>query len=99
MTGELSVPSIANARHMRRADSGLFNSAVEASRNYVTASPCVNLLKLDAEHPRTRVLSEDGIRAFWHGPDQASKMRRDGASREISLDPRVFRIDPILTPT
>jgi integrase len=63
-------PSVANARHMRRAASGFFNWAAEAGRDYVTASPCVNLPKLDAEHPRTRVLSEDEIRIFWHGLDR-----------------------------
>ncbi|WP_454616511.1 tyrosine-type recombinase/integrase [Bradyrhizobium cenepequi] len=60
-------PSVSNARHMRRAASGLFNWAAEAGRDYVAASPCVNLPKLDNEHPRTRVLSEDEIRIFWHG--------------------------------
>jgi integrase len=64
------VPSVANARHMRRAASGLFDWAAEAGRDYVTASPCVNLPKLDPEHPRTRVLSEDEIRTFWHGLDR-----------------------------
>jgi integrase len=68
--GALGVPSVANARHMRRAASGLFNWAAEAGRDYVTASPCVNLPKLDPEHPRTRVLSEDEIRIFWHGLDR-----------------------------
>ncbi len=70
VAGKLGVPSVANARHMRRAASGLFNWAAEAGRDYVTASPCVNLPKLDPEHPRTRVLSEDEIRIFWHGLDQ-----------------------------
>jgi integrase len=56
---------------MRRAASGLFNWAAEAGRDYVTASPCVNLPKLDEEHARTRVLSEDEIRSFWHGLDRA----------------------------
>ena len=55
---------------MRRAASGLFNWAAEAGRDYVTASPCVNLPKLDPEHPRTRVLSESEIRIFWHGLDR-----------------------------
>src|SRR5246127_4206364 len=68
--GKLGVPSVANARHMRRAASGLFNWAAEAGRDYVTASPCVNLPKLDPEHPRTRVLSEEEIRIFWHGLDR-----------------------------
>jgi integrase len=63
-------PSISNARHMRRAATGLFNWAAEAGREYVTASPCVNLPKLDAEHPRERVLSADEIRTFWHGLDR-----------------------------
>jgi integrase len=70
VAGKLGVPSIANARHMRRAASGLFNWAAEAGRDYVTASPCVNLPPLDPEHPRTRVLSEDEIRVFWHGLDR-----------------------------
>ena len=70
VAGRLGVPSVANARHMRRAASGLFNWAAEAGRDYVTASPCVNLPKLDPEHPRTRVLSEDEIRVFWHGLDR-----------------------------
>jgi len=61
---------VSNARHMRRAASGLFNWAAEAGRDYVTASPCVNLPKLDPEHPRTRVLSEDEIRIFWQGLDR-----------------------------
>jgi len=63
-------PSIANARHMRVAASGLFNWAAEAGRNYVSASPCVNLPKLDKEHPRTRVLTPQEIRIFWHGLDR-----------------------------
>ncbi|WP_256806322.1 site-specific integrase [Bradyrhizobium sp. Bra64] len=63
-------PSVSNARHMRRAASGLFNWAAEAGRDYVTASPCVNLPKLDTEHPRDRVLSEDEIRTLWHGLDR-----------------------------
>jgi len=55
---------------MRKAASGLFTWAAEAGRDYVTASPCVNLPKLDPEHPRTRVLSEDEIKTFWHGLDR-----------------------------
>src|SRR5262249_10571639 len=46
------------------------NWAAEAGRDYVTASPCVNLPKLDPEHPRTRVLTENEIRTFWHGLDR-----------------------------
>jgi integrase len=70
VAGKLGVASVANARHMRRAASGLFNWAAEAGRDYVTASPCINLPKLDPEHPRTRVLTEDEIRTLWHGLDR-----------------------------
>jgi integrase len=70
VAGKFGVPSVANARHMRRAASGLFNWAAEAGRDYVTASPCINLPKLDEEHPRDRVLTEDEIRIFWHGLDR-----------------------------
>jgi integrase len=69
VAGKHGVPSIANARHMRRAASGLFTWAAEAGRDYVTASPCINLPKLDPEHPRNRVLSEDEIRTLWRGLD------------------------------
>jgi hypothetical protein len=62
--------SVCNARHMRRAASGLFNWAAEAGRDYVTTSPCVNLPKLDEEHPRERVLTADEIMIFWHGLDR-----------------------------
>ena len=71
VAGKFGVPSVSNARHMRKAVSGLFNWAAEAGRDYVTASPCVNLPKLDPEHPRTRVLSEEEVRIFWHGLDRA----------------------------
>jgi integrase len=74
VAGQLGKPSVANARHMRKAASGLFNWAAEAGRDYVTASPCVNLPKLDPEHPRTRVLNEAEIRTFWHGLDRDDLM-------------------------
>ena len=38
VAGKLGAPRSANARHMRRAASGLFNWAAEAGRDYVTAS-------------------------------------------------------------
>jgi integrase len=71
VAGRHGKASVSNARHMRRAASGLFNWAAEAGRDYVSASPCVNLPKLDEEHARTRVLTEDEIRTFWHGLDRA----------------------------
>ncbi|WP_027556624.1 site-specific integrase [Bradyrhizobium sp. Cp5.3] len=72
--GLFGRPSVSNARHMRKATSGLFNWAAEAGRDYVTASPCINLPKLDPEHPRTRVLTEDEIRILWHGLDRHELM-------------------------
>jgi integrase len=70
VNGELGKPSISNARHVRRALSAMFNWAAEAGRDYVTASPCINLPPLDEEHARTRVLTEDEIRTLWHGLDR-----------------------------
>jgi integrase len=69
VAGKFGVASISNARHMRKAASALFRWCAEAGRDYVSASPCINLPPLDAEHPRTRVLTEDEIRIFWHGLD------------------------------
>jgi integrase len=68
--GEFGKPSIANARHMRRAASAMFKWAAEAGRDYVSASPCVNLPPLDEEHPRDRVLSVDEIKTLWRGLDR-----------------------------
>jgi integrase len=76
VAGKLGVPSVANARHMRRAASGLFTWAAEAGRDYVTASPCINLPELDKEHPRNRVLTADEIRTFWHGLDRDDRKTR-----------------------
>jgi integrase len=70
VAGKLGVPSVANARHMRRAASAMFSWAAEAGRDYVSASPCINLPKLDEEHPRDRVLTEDEIRTLWLGLDR-----------------------------
>jgi integrase len=70
VTGQFGKPSVSNARHMRRAASAMFSWAAEAGRDYVTASPCVNLPPLDEEHPRDRVLSEHEIRTLWHGLDR-----------------------------
>ncbi|MCK1669742.1 MULTISPECIES: integrase family protein [unclassified Bradyrhizobium] len=65
-------PSVSNARHMRKAASGMFRWALR--REYITANPCSDLEPLDPEHPRTRVLSEDEIRIFWHGLDREDLM-------------------------
>jgi integrase len=72
LEGKFGVPSISNARHMRRAVSGLYTWAGEAGRDYVseTCRPCFNLPKLPKEHARERVLTEDEIRIFWHGLDR-----------------------------
>src|SRR6516162_9180284 len=73
LEGKFGVPSISNARHMRRAVSGLYTWACEAGRDHVseTCQPCFNLPKLPKEHARERVLTEDEIRIFWRGLDRA----------------------------
>jgi integrase len=65
-------PSVANARHARRAISGLYTWASEAGRDYVPVDcrPAANLPKLPPEHPRERVLTADEIRIFWNGLDR-----------------------------
>src|SRR6516164_2796998 len=70
--GKLGVASISNARHMRRAVSGMYNWAAEAGRDYVpaTCQPCLKLPKLPKEHARDRVLTSEEIRIFWHGLDR-----------------------------
>jgi len=68
--GKLGKPSISNARHVRKALSGLFSWSSEAGRDYTSSSPCINLPPLPTEHPRTRVLSADEIRTLWHGLDR-----------------------------
>jgi integrase len=68
--GKLGKPSISNARHVRKALSGLFRWSCEAGRDFVDASPCVNLPRLPVEHPKTRVLAEHEIVALWHAADR-----------------------------
>jgi integrase len=70
--GKFGVASVSNARHMRRAVSGLYNWAAEAGRDYVpaTCQPCLKLPKLPKEHARDRVLTAEEIRIFWHGLDR-----------------------------
>jgi integrase len=72
LEGKFGKPSRSNARHMRRAVSGLYSWAGEAGRDYVPEScrPCFNLPKLPKEHARKRVLNENEIRTLWHGLDR-----------------------------
>jgi hypothetical protein len=70
VAGRMGKPSASNARHMRRAVSGLFRWAAQPSRGYVSASPCINLEPLDREPPRTRKLSPDEIAVLWRGLDR-----------------------------
>jgi integrase len=64
--------SVSNARHMRRAVSGMYSWAAEAGRDFVpaTCQPCLKLPKLPREHARDRVLSAEEIRIFWRGLDR-----------------------------
>jgi integrase len=72
LDGKFGMPSVSNARHTRRAVSGLYSWAAEAGRDFVpeTCRPCFNLPKLPKEHARERVLTADEIRIFWHGLDR-----------------------------
>lgn len=72
LEGRFGRPSASNARHMRRAVSGLYSWAAEAGRDYVpeTCRPCFNLPRLPQEHARKRVLTEDEIRTLWHSLDR-----------------------------
>jgi integrase len=69
MAGKFGVPSVSNARHVRRAVSGMYNWAALPSNNYVpeTCQPCLRLEELPTELPADRVLSADEIRTFWNG--------------------------------
>jgi integrase len=66
--GETCTPSMSNRRHMRRSLSSMFKWA--AQEGYVDGSPCVNLPPLDPEKARTRVLTDEEIKTFWHGLDR-----------------------------
>jgi integrase len=70
--GKFGAASVSNARHMRRAISGMYNWAAEAGRDFVpaTCQPCLKLPKLPREHARDRVLSAEEIRIFWSGLDR-----------------------------
>jgi integrase len=69
--GKLGKASVSNARHMRRALSGLYNWAADPEQDFVpvTCQPCIKLGKLK-EYPAERFLSEAEIRTLWHGLDR-----------------------------
>jgi integrase len=60
--------SVSTVRHMRKAASSFFGWCVE--EGLIENSPATHLGALDAEHGRSRVLTEDEIRIFWHGLDR-----------------------------
>jgi integrase len=66
--GKFGVASASNARHMRRATSGMYNWAAEAGRDYVpaTCQPCLKLPKLPKEDSRDRVLRADELKTLWN---------------------------------
>jgi len=80
VAGKLGVPSVANARHMRRAASGLFNWAAEAGRDYVTASPCINL-------PQARPRASAHSRPVRRGDQDFLARPRPGRPALGSQDP------------
>jgi integrase len=86
--GKHGVASVSNARHMRRAVSGMYNWAAEAGRNYVpvTCQPTLKLPKLPQEHPRNRVLTEDEIRILWRGLDRDDLPWNRGTRLALKLE-------------
>ena len=82
VAGKFGKPSVANARHMRKAAKAMFGWAAE--RGFISASPCVHLGRLDREFPRSRVLSEQEIRTLWHGLDRADVAASSRSSRHRS---------------
>lgn len=60
--------SVSTVRHMRKAASSFFGWCVE--QGLIENSPATHLGALDAEHGRSRVLSEDEIKVLWHGLDR-----------------------------
>jgi hypothetical protein len=86
VAGKFGVPSVSNTRHMRKAVSGLFNWAAEAGRDYVTASPCVNLPKLDrSTRARGSPLSHCGRRRRMHGRGRPANVET-GSARAADED-------------
>ena len=60
--------SVATVRHLRKAASSFFGWCVE--QGLIENSPATHLGALDPEHGRSRVLTEQEIRVFWHGLDR-----------------------------
>jgi len=71
LDGKYGVASVSNARHMRRAVSGIIagrrKRAATSSRR---PAAWFNLPQLPVEHARERVLNAEEIRKFWHGLDR-----------------------------
>src|SRR6516164_8956995 len=90
--GKFGVASVSNARHMRRAVSGMYNWAAEAGRDYVpaTCQPCLKLPKLPREHARDRVLTAEEIRIFWHGLDRLDLPWDRGTRLALKLSNKQF---------
>jgi integrase len=60
--------SVSTVRHMRKSASSFFGWCVE--QGLIENSPATHLGALDPEHGRSRVLTEEEIRIFWHGLDR-----------------------------
>lgn len=61
----------------------MFNFAVE--RDVITISPCYSIKAPTKENRRDRLLSEDEIKAFWHGLDKASMSESTKLALKLQL--------------
>src|SRR6478752_5865904 len=99
VAGKFGKPSVSNARHMRKAASGLFNWAAEAGRDYVTASPCgqtkTPALSRRARNPTTDDLNRDDYEerskqsATITWQSDAESVNRRGLLRPAAPPPRL----------
>ena len=61
----------------------MFNFAVE--RDIITITPCYGVKAPSKENRRERVLSEDEIKSFWHGIDNASMFETSKLALKLQL--------------
>ena len=72
-----------NANRVQALISSIFSFAVDA--DLIEANPCFRLRKRAPERPRTRVLSEPEIRAFWYGIVLPPVSRAVGLALRLAL--------------
>lgn len=71
------------ANRVQSVLSGMFGFAIDAA--LTETNPCHRLRKRGVETPRTRVLSDDEIRLFWHGIVEPAGVRQTGLAMRLQL--------------